>query len=333
MNKEVIVAIIIGVALGIGGALYFSNSGSKSAPRPTNNTLSLNSVEITPKLTDKSKQLAQFSNLPAQEALLTKNQLTLTGKADEESILIAANRLEIVPLLVKKGAFTSEIRLKPGVNEIVLYESLKDREQLKILKLFYLEVAKESKPDSEATEEADILKDKLEAKVLELRNKPERVVSGEIKALSGKVLTLLEKGSAQKITVEPEITDFSEVSGYSLNPITYEDLSKGDTVTAFISDIGGDKISYTLYREPELTIAAGKVSNIDDKDYQITLIDFDKSSYGADIETSTIQKLFDSKSKKVQKSGFSKLEIGQRIFARLIGTPEAYSIAEYLIID
>jgi len=332
MNKEVIVAIVIGVAMGIGGALYFSNSSPST--KSGSNAFSFNSVEITPNLTGKNKQLANFANLPEQGTLLTKNVLKLEGKADKESIIVAANRLEILPIQVKNGSFSEELRLKPGVNEIVLYESLKEKEQLKILKLFYLELAKESGSDNtEATEEADILKAKLEAKVLELRNKPQKVFSGEIKSIANKVLTLSAMGSSQKITVEPEITNFSDVSGYSLSSIDFEDLAKGDIVTAFISDIGGDEISYTLYREPNLTVAAGKVSNIDEDNYKITLIDFDKSSYGADIETSTSQTLYDSKSKKVLKAGFSKLAIGQRIFARLSGNKDDYSIDEYLIID
>ena len=333
MNKEVVIAIVIGVAMGIGGALYFSNAAPPTK-KPETNTLVRNSVQITPILTGKSGgQLSEFANLPKSETLLTKNTLKIEGKADNKSLIVVADRLEIKPLQVKNGSFSEEFRLKPGMNEIVLYESLKEKEQLKILKLYYLELAKQSNSEPEATEEADILKAKLEAKVLELRNKPQKVFSGEITALSAKQITISHLGQPQKITVEPEITNFSDVSAYALLPIEFADLAKGDTVTAFVSDIGGDEISYTLYREPVLTVAAAKVSNIDDKNYKITLVDFDKSSFGTDIETSTMQTLYDTKSKKVVKGGFSKLSIGQRIFARLSGEKDDYSIDEYLIID
>ena len=137
------------------------------------NALSLNSVDVSPKLTSKSRQLGSFDNLPEQGRLFTQNSFKVEGKADNNSVIVAANRVRIMPIVVKGGSFSEDFRLKPGVNEVVLYESNKEKEQLKIIKLFYLELTKETlSEDKEATDEADILKAKLQAKVLELRNKP-----------------------------------------------------------------------------------------------------------------------------------------------------------------
>src|SRR3989339_61188 len=334
MNKEAIVAIIIGVALGLFGAIYFSNF--RTIPKgPSNKPQTFNTANLTPRTTDKSTKLAQFDKLPVNGALLTNKILVIQGQADKNSNLLIADQLEIRPITIRGNQFKQELQLKPGLNEIALFELNGEKEQLKVLKLYYLQTQNidVSSDQSEATDEADVLKQKLEEKVLQLRNNPKRVISGPIKAIGEKSLTLGIGTDSIKVTVEPEITNFFNVSGYDLETISFADLQKGERVTAFVSDIGGDQISYTVYQEPALTVAAGKVSNIDEDNYEVTIIDFDKSSFGADIQVSTIQNLYNLKSQKIEKAGFSKLAIGQRIFAILSGTKGDYSIDEYLILQ
>lgn len=333
MNKEAIVAIIIGVILGLFGAIYFSNFGK--APqnhKPANNTFQV--TGLAPKTTAKSAKLAVFDKLPQNSALLTKNSLTISGQADLASNLFIANQLELLPIKIGKTGFSHNLKLKPGLNEIIMFELNQDKEQLKVLKVFYFQAQKVNLDSSktEATKEADVLKEKLEDKVLELRNSPKRVVSGEIKTIKDKVITLADGQEAIKLTVEPEITNFYSLSGYDLAALEFTDLAAGQVITAFISDIGGEEISYTVYQEPQITVAAGKVSNIDEDNYKITIIDYDKSSYGADVQVGTMQNLYNQKSKAVEKAGFSKLAIGQRILAILSGEKGSYSVDEYLIV-
>jgi len=333
MNKEAIVAIIIGVALGLFGAIFFSNFG-KVQNNSTNTSANFQATGLTPRATMKSATLATFSNLPKNNALLNKNSITISGKAEASSHLFLANQLELTPIKINKTGFEQSLKLKPGLNEIVLFELNQDKEQLKVLKVFYFEpqnlnLKTETK---EATKEADLLKEKLEDKVLELRNSPKQVISGEIKSINGKIITLVSGSETEKITVEPEITNFFSINNYQLQTIKFDSLDKGQTITAFISDIGGEEISYTVYQEPEITVAAGKVSNIDEDNYQITIIDYDKSSYGADIQVGTTQNLYNLKSRQIEKAGFSKLAIGQRILAIISGTKGSYSVDEYLIL-
>lgn len=332
MNKEVIVAIIIGVTLGIGGALYFSNINPNSSNSDRKGLT--NNIDITPRTTTNNQELAEFDNLPKQEEILTKGTLRLSGRAQKSGIIVAANRLAIVPIPVKGGEFREEFDLKPGTNEMVLYDQNGDKEQLKIIKLYYLSLSNDTPEGSgkEASGEANLLKKKLEAKVIELRNNPTKVVNGIVKSVKDKVLTVVSNNETTMVTVEPEITDFYSVEEYALAEVAFEDIAKDDEVTAFVSDIGGDEISYTLYREPQTSIAAGKVSNIDKDSYQITIINFDKSSFGADIEVGTSQNVLETKTQKIVKGGFSKLAIGDRIFARLFGPKDDYSIDEYVVL-
>lgn len=332
MNKEVLVAIIIGVSLGIIGALYFSNVKPSTSPK---RGFSITSTQITPRDAVGAHKLASLSQLPENGSIVLQSKLRFKGKAGNDSALLIGNRLTIEPIPVRKGKFNHEFTLKPGTNEIVLFELNADKEQLKVLKLYYLALVNQTEPKEEtvATEEADILKHKLEQKVLELRSKPSRVVNGAINSINDKQIMLKSGMLTNKIIVEPEITNFYRVVGHNLEEIAFHDLAKGDEITSFVSDIGGDEISYTVYQEPAQTIAAGKISNLDADNYQVTILDFDKSSFGADLELQTIQNIYDLKAKKIVKSGFSKLAIGQRIIAILSGQKGDYSIDEYLVLQ
>ena len=334
MNKEALIAIIIGVSLGLFGAVYFSNFG-KPSQKPTNPNSTFQTKNLTPRTGAKSAKLAEFTNLPKNNALLNKNTLNIAGTAEKTSHLFWGNQLELSTIKITNNKFNQTIKLKPGLNEIVFFELNSDKEQLKVLKVFYFQAQNTNlKTDSdEATKEADVLKEKLEDKVLELRNSPKRVVSGQIKTIKDKVLTITSGSEVIKVTVEPEITNFYSLNNYNLEAIEFENLQTNDLITAFISDIGGEEISYTLYQEPLITVAAGKISNIDEDNYKMTIIDYDKSSFGADVQVNTIQNAYNLKSRLVEKSGFSKLTIGQRIFAIISGTKGNYSLDEYLIIQ
>ncbi len=324
MNKEAVVAILIGVGLGLFGAVFFSNFGKSFVSTNTGAGNTLKTIGLTPRPTIKTAALASFSKLPENNALLTSDGFYIEGKADSSSRLLLANQLELTPLKIVKSNFRYWLKLKPGANKIVFLELNQDKEQLKVLKVFYLQLPGGNlKTDKkEATKEADLLKEKLEDKV-----------SGEIKSVSGKTVTMANGAGVEKIMVEPEITNFFRVNGYSLEPIEFEALKAGQNMTAFISDIGGEQISYTVYQEPDLNVAVGKISNIDDKNYKLTLVDYDKSSFGVDIQTDTTQRLYNLKSGRVEKAGFSKLAIGQRFLTILSGSKGSYSAYEYLAIE
>jgi hypothetical protein len=335
MNKEAIVAILIGIGLGLFGALYFSNFSSP-AKNEVNPEEAFSNSRLTPQLTTKAARPAEFNKLPQSGSLVSKNKLQISGKAENNNHLFVLNELLIAPVKMDNSQFEYELSLKPGLNKIILYDLYGEKEQLKMLKLFYFEAQESvlSKNDEEnSSKEADLLKSKLEDKVLELRDNPQTVFYGQIKAKTDKGFTLVDGNSSNKINVEPEITNFYRVDKSSLSSITFDDLEKNDYITAFVSDIGGEKISYTVYLEPQTTVVGGKISNLDDDNYTITIVNFDKSSVGADLETETTQNLYNLKNRQVVKGGFSKLAIGQPILAIVNGSQGSYSLSEYLVLQ
>jgi len=333
MNKEAIIAVIIGVTLGLLGAVYFSNLG-KTPQTGKSKTTTFQTTGPLTKEKAKSVKLADFGNLPKNGTLSKKSTLSIKGKAENSSHLFWVSQIGLSSIKISGGSFDDEIQLKPGLNEIVLFELNNDKEQLKVLRVYYFQPQEAVlKKDEEATDEADILKEKLEDKVFELRNSPQKVVNGQIKSINDKILTLVAGSETVKLTVEPEITKFYDVDGNKLSNLEYSDLALGDTITAFISSIGGEEISYTVYREPELKVFAGKISNVDKDNYQVTVINYDKSSFGADIQVATTQNLYSLKTRQISEGGFSKLAIGQHILAIASGGKDNYSLDEYLVLQ
>ena len=330
-------AVVIGVILGIAGAVYLSNT--QTGTSTTFKSLTTTTQQITPKLTQTANVgFAQYSELPKNEMLTFANSVKISGKANNSLSLFSANELSIEHIPVKKGTFSKEVTLKPGRNNIALFENSLSQERTKVLKVFhYRKPATKPKLLSitdkiDATSEASILESKLEQKVIELRDKPIKVYSGKVVSLSEKELLLKTNNQTQKIMLEPEITNFFEVDDKDLNPIALSDVEKGETVTAFVSNIGGEEKSYTIYREPNTFLVVGKVSNINSSTYRLTIINYDKTTFDADIETTSVQTHYNKELSVIEKFGFSKLEIGQRIVALLYPSGTANSIQEYLII-
>lgn len=330
MNREVIVAIVIGIVLGIGGALIFGNL----KPKHTNEGLTIKTANITPKVTTQNTQFASYKKLPKDNTIFNKNKLAIAGEAEPGVLIFAANLMETKHIPVKNKQFSDSLSLKPGLNEIILYEVNGDNDQTQTLPVYYFQSNQNITVESEeeASSEADVLKEKLESEALELRNKPKQALSGEVKSINDKEITLQIKSKTQKIALEPEITDFYQVSGSELEEIGLDEVGTGDLVTAFISEIAGDNISYTVYLEPNQEVIVGKISNVDEDNYQVTILNFDKSTHSADVETNTTQRQFNLKTKKTAKAGFSDLAIGHRIIATLYGDENARSMAEYLVI-
>jgi hypothetical protein len=334
MNKEVMVAVFIGILLGVLGAIYLSNS------KPKNNAiLTVGSVQITPEITTKASQLATYSKLPENESIVNNETLNISGKADNNSAMFLASLNGISNINVLKGKFSQKIELKPGLNELAILEYSGDNERLKLIKIYFYQKSAEtknytSKTEETSTSEADILKDKLENKVIELRESPERAVNGTVKSINEKELLIEAGKEVYKIALETEITDIFEVNRVgALTKIELDEVSKGVEATAFISKIGSEEKSYTVYIEPNEDIVVGKVSNLDEANYQVSVMNFDKTVTSLDIQTSTTQNYFDTKTKKTTEYGFSKLQIGQRIIAIVNPSGTSTSIDEYLCID
>lgn len=332
MNKELLVAIGIGGLLGLGVAIYFNNFPQSKTSQVQVNTAQ---ISITPK--DLTAKQTTFDVIPKPNEIRTAGKLTLKGQSANDTILFIQTLADTMPVLVKNEKFSKEVTLKPGYNEIVITSKRKNMDQVKVLKFFYLQQVADTLPlptETQATSEAAMLKQKLEKQVLELRSHAQKAFYGTVQTISEKEVLLKNDTDSLKVTIEPEVTKIYAVNGLKLTDMDVAGLKKGDQVTVFLSDIGGDVKSYTLYKEPNKVLVAGKLSNITDTNYELTLVNYEKTTIKADIDTATEQLAYNISTHETAKYGFSKLKIGDDIFAVLsLNTDASYTIDRYLVVN
>lgn len=332
MNKELLVAIGIGALLGLGVAIYLNNVPTGKTPSVQVNS---EQISVTPKkLTNKQ---TVFKDIPRPNEVRTKGTLSIKGESSDDTTLFIQTIQETIPVTVKNSVFSKDVTLKPGYNEIIISSKRKNGDQVKVLKFFYLQQQAAVTPlptEAQATSEAALLKQKLEKKVLELRANAQKAFYGTIQSIGEKELLLKNDADSLKVALEPEVTKFYGVEGTELEEIEVTDLEKGDLITVFLSDIGGEVKSYTMYREPKSVLVAGKLSNITDANYELTMINYEKTTLKADIDTGTQQQAYSIASKETVKYGFSKLKIGDAIFAVLNPNPDkSYTLERYLVVN
>jgi hypothetical protein len=332
MNKELLVAIGIGALLGLGVAIYFNN-----VPSSKGTTMQANTVQITVTPKTLTAQQTVFKNLPTSNDINTTGKLTVGGTTEDGTTLFVQTLSETTPITVQKGVFSSRIVLKPGYNELIISTHKKTSDQVKVLKLFYFQKESVLTPvpsQAEATSEAELLKGKLEKKVMELRENIKKAFYGTVQTINEKEIVLKNDTDSLKVVLEPEVTKFYNATGTKLSDAVITDIKKGTPVTVFLSDIAGETKSYTVYIESNSVLVAGKISNIDTEEYVVTMVNYDKTTVKADVDSSTTQLSYLISTGETTKYGFSKLKIGDDIFAVLNpNTDNTYVLDHYLEVN
>lgn len=154
------------------------------------------------------------------------------------------------------------------------------------------------------------IKDLVASKVAELKLVEKKAVLGTVKSATNTQITLLDHKNQQRAIDIDELTKFqSNKESFGIS-----DISSGDVISA----IG-------LYNKDTKRLLARFVSQVtsvpenfdgavvakDKVSFSITFLTQDNKKRVIDIETSTRTSLYDGA--ETQKSGFSKIEIGQRV--------------------
>ncbi len=343
MNKEVVIAIFIGIALGIAGAVYINRESLRSNSKGS--LLAVDTVEISAFPSPNVQQVAKIQGLPTSLSVYTKQTLTLNilpqesaSQRGEETIFVFHTLPETAALPQNKR-FTQTIPLKPGFNEVVVGQLGAKHQNTTTSRFFYLPQEKSASPavagstDKEATSEADVIKQKLEQKVFELRYNAKKALYGTVLAIKPAEVELDVDGAKKKAKLEPEVTRFYETTtDGEVSDIDISDIAVGDAITVFISTLADEEKSYTVYKEPDVRLVVGKIAQVLSTNYQISVVGLNKATSRYDVESTTLQEVYDSKTKKIAKSGFSQLSVGAHLFVLAGGAQTGSSMIRYLAI-
>ncbi len=121
MKKEVFLAIAIGFALGlvITFGIWTANKSLKNLPssKPTPTPVTV-SATPSPAATQANQTSLTLSS-PADEALVTTNKVTVSGKASPQAVVVILSEDNQQILTADaKGEFTTSVTLVPGYNSL-----------------------------------------------------------------------------------------------------------------------------------------------------------------------------------------------------------------------
>lgn len=173
--------------------------------------------------------------------------------------------------------------------------------------------------DKKLSDQINNLKEKIASRVSELNLVEKRGMIGVIVEISGNKITLTDVTGKTRFVDVDEITKFSSAS--SKESFGLSDLKKGTriTVLGLYNKQSKRILARFIATTVDPTFLSGAISSIDSENFFITITTPDKKNIKVDVQTSTKTSSYD-KTDGLVKSGFSKLEVGNRIV--VIGFPD-----------
>lgn len=174
-------------------------------------------------------------------------------------------------------------------------------------------------PGNNLEQQISNLRDKIASRVAQLKLVDKRGIIGTVSDVTQTQITLTDQDGNTRFVDVDELTKFSSPSAKASFGIS--DIKKGATVG--VLGLYNKESRRILARFVDVLIlpvyVSGAVTDIDAKNYSLTLLTANKNIYSVDIENITKTLSFDGTSSLV-KSGFSKIEQAERI--TIIGFPD-----------
>lgn len=167
---------------------------------------------------------------------------------------------------------------------------------------------------SELDKQINDLKDRIASRVAQLNLVEKKGIIGTVTDVSETQLTLTDSdGNINFIDVD-ELTKFTSPS--SKGSFGISDINKG--VTVGVLGLYNKESRRILARFVDVMnlpiIFSGAIADINKDDYSFTVINSDNKEYTAEVETITKTYTYSSPEDGLVKSGFSKLQIGERVY-------------------
>ena len=178
------------------------------------------------------------------------------------------------------------------------------------------EVEEKKASPSAAVANTDVkkLREKVAAKVSELKKKNHKPFAGEITTLSENTLQVTNAdGVEMEVKIDDTITTLYQIAGNSTKEIQKDDLEKGDYIIVTGPLLDKTITANLIYVDESFIVGSGKIIEVDSESFFIKVVGQDKTTYTIDIERTTKQDLLDIKTLETTKIGFTKLKEGDLV--------------------
>ena len=140
MRKEIIVAIVFGVVLGLGVATFIIFNLRRAE---TKNIQTLNTAGPSPVVKSNNSKIQPLEvSTPFDNALFDSKNIKIKGKASKESLIVVQSAIKEVVFKNEKEDFEIDFPLALGENKITVAAYTVDNTstpQVKLLNVYYLD--------------------------------------------------------------------------------------------------------------------------------------------------------------------------------------------------
>lgn len=161
---------------------------------------------------------------------------------------------------------------------------------------------------------AKLLIEKLATKVEETRKKDQKAYVGLISKMNGSTITISSvSGTDEKkyvIKIDDTLTVLFRIVGSSKKEIKLSDLKLGDYVIVTGQMLNDTLEANEVFIDEQFLVKTAKVTELSKSAFYLKVITYDKDQYTLDIQSSTRQYMLNTKTKEIEKSGFSKIKEG-----------------------
>lgn len=167
--------------------------------------------------------------------------------------------------------------------------------------------------DEENQDQIERIKDIVASRVAELKLVEKRGILGLVESGTNTKIILMDEKNNRRIIDIDEITEFNDPDNSKFG---ISDVKEGNALGIIgLLNKGTDHILARFINVVDSvpTRIEGAIKNIEKKDFVVTIVDEKGTERKIYIETSTKVSVFDSENNFI-KSGFSKLNIGERVF-------------------
>lgn len=325
MRKEIPIAVIGGslVGLVIAYGVWRANIALRAKNVVADETTQEEEVE--------HNNLGLTIAKPANFDVFLDKKAAISGVSQAQYITISGEDEDLLVKTNSDGGFEKEISLVGGVNEVQVNsfsnDAAGDKSYLILVQTSKLDgnTPSESKDDKEATDTADVVRQKI----AEITQKPIAYIGtvtdkSENGLQISKIALGNEKGEIEQISVNEEETTFSDITK-TAKDIKFSDVAIGDNVIAmgYKGENGvlvAKRILVSSAIEKTKRIALiGELTKADGRDYTIKTSD---SQY--DFKTNKYTDISYEKEGEIETLKESKIEVGNKAIVSLADDDDDY---------
>lgn len=161
------------------------------------------------------------------------------------------------------------------------------------------------------------LREKIANKVEEMRKKNQRAYAGIITKIEDSLVTISNnQGTDEKkyeVKIDDTLTTLYRILGTAKKEIKKSDLKAGDYIIVVGLMLNDNLEANEVYIDEQFLVKTAKITELSKSDYYLKVITYDKDEYILDIQSSTRQFMLNTKTKEIERAGFSSIKEGDSI--------------------